>query len=242
MPGSALSLSKGAKIFLLTLPIFIRQCFLYFECILYAGCKIPHIYAVSLDPNSNVSLVESLEVKDPRLMQEVTRILKLTQGQEFSIDALDMLKDAIAFAKSEGLFIEPGSASVLSAAKLLSKNINLNNTVAILSGSGLNAMNMFATQRGATNKVVWGLSESSTTRFKILKSIATQQANYAPAILKVINNPPSLQAVYQHLANLEKEELIADQTPDKKRKSYVLTKKGRELLENLQNIIDLRNL
>ncbi len=207
--------------------------------------EIPHIYAVSLDPNSNVSLVESLEVKDPRLMHEVTRILKLTQGQEYSIDAPEMIIDAFEVAKSEGLFIEPGSASVLSAAKRLKidkNDINLDNTVAILSGSGLNAMNIFATQRGATKNVVWGLSESSTTRFKILKSIATQQANYAPAILKVIDDPPSLQAVYQHLANLEKEELIADQTPDKKRKSYVLTKKGRELLENLQNIIDLRNL
>jgi threonine synthase len=206
--------------------------------------KIPHIYAVSLDPNSNVSLVESLEIKDPRLMHEVTRILKLTQGQEYSIDALEMLKDAIAFAKSEGLFIAPGSASVLSAVKQLKddKNIDITNTVAILSGSGLNAMNIFATQLGRKKKVVWGLSETSTTRFKILNIIATQQANYAPAIANIFGKTPSLQAIYQNLALLEKDGLIVDQTPNKKRKSYILTKKGQDLLENLQNIIDLRNL
>ena len=204
--------------------------------------KIPHIYAVSLDPNSNVSLVESLEVKDPRLMHEVTRILKLTKGQEYIIDALDMLNDAVDFAKSEGLFIEPGSASVLSAAKQLKTNnesINLQKTVAILSGSGLNAMNIFATRLGGKKKVVWGLSESSTTRYQILKIIAAKQANYAPAILKVLEDPPSLQAVYQHLTKLEKDGLIVDQTPDKKRKSYILTKKGQDLFENLQNIIYL---
>ena len=207
--------------------------------------EIPRIYAVSLDPDSNVSLIESLERGEPRLKLEVSRILQLTKGQEFIIDALDMLKDAIAVAKSEGLFIEPGSASVLSAAKRLkeeNKDINLNNTVAILSGSGLNAMNIFAIQRGGTKKVVWGLSETSTTRYKILNFIATQQANYAPAIANIFGKTPSLQAVYQHLANLEKEGLIEDQTPHKKRKSYILSKKGQELLENLQNIIDLRNL
>jgi DNA-binding PadR family transcriptional regulator len=75
-----------------------------------------------------------------------------------------------------------------------------------------------------------------------LNIIATQQANYAPAIANIFGKTPSLQAIYQNLALLEKDGLIVDQTPNKKRKSYILTKKGQDLLENLQNIIDLRNL
>jgi threonine synthase len=207
--------------------------------------SLPRIFAISLENARDAHLAESLEgLQTPILLENVDRIIKDTGGKSIEIKAQQMIEDAMKLAKLEGIFIEPASASVISAAKhLFTENeLKKGDTIAILSGTGLNAMNVFASRLRGMDKVVWGISKRSTARFEILELIGTQKANYAPGILESLSNPNSIQSIYQHLANMEEEGLIFDEQPEKKRKNYKITVKGKKLLESMKDIIDLQSI
>ncbi len=204
--------------------------------------ELPRIYGVSLENARDAHLAESLVMKTPMLQDEVNRIIEITEGTLIEISAQQMIEDAMELAKMEGLFIEPASASVISAAKSLFSEGELakSKTLAILSGTGLNTMNVFASRLRGVKKVVWGISKTSTSRFEILNLIGEQKATYAPAIKDLLSQNQTIQSIYQHLSNLENEELIVDKFPEKKRKNYVLTAKGIQVLEAMREMLDLQ--
>jgi threonine synthase len=202
--------------------------------------KIPRIFSVSLEKTKIAHLAESLKIKKPFMLDEVQKLVKETEGDEIEIDARVMINEALALARQEGLFIEPSSASVLAAAKILAKDgkIDESKTVAILTGSGFNALNIYATQLRGKKKVVWGLSESSTTKFEILNLIAGRKATYGYSIWKSLGESQSIQSIYQHLNELEKRGLIAVSDVESKRKEFELTRKGFETIEKMRALID----
>jgi threonine synthase len=207
--------------------------------------SMPVFYAVSLDQATDVGRVESLEMGEVTLFQEIPRILKETNGKDIHINPNLMVDDSILLAKKEGLFIEPASGSVIAAARLLIQDsiIKLDETATILSGSGINALNLFASEMRETKKVVWGLSAKSTTKFEILGIIASNKADQAAAICSLLpkekdKKSPTVQSIYQHLAELEEKGLLIAKMVDKKQKRYILTKKGTEFFEKLKDIID----
>ncbi len=202
---------------------------------------IPKIFAVSLKKTHGSFLAESLKMENPFLIDEVNSILEKTKGEELQISASEMTKDALDLAKFEGLFIEPASASVISAAKkLIAENkIDPKKSVAILSGSGLNALNVFASQMRDIKKVVWGISESSTQRFEILNLIAENKANHGYAIWVALGKKKSLQSIYQHLNKLVDDGLINDTLPSQKKALYELTAQGKEMIGKMRDLIDL---
>jgi len=205
--------------------------------------KFPKIFAVSLKSTSSSHIAESLEMKAPPLLDHIKRILKKTEGRELQIDALDMIKDATEVAKKEGLFIEPASASVISAAKELAlKGIDLRTTVGILTGSGLNALNKFAFQMRNLKKTVWGLSETSTRRFEILNLIAeNKNTTHGYAIWVSLGNKKTIQSIYHHLDSLNQDGLIEFQEVGNTKKC-IITNKGQDLLNKMREIIDLREI
>ncbi|MHA1201102.1 MAG: pyridoxal-phosphate dependent enzyme [Candidatus Heimdallarchaeaceae archaeon] len=202
--------------------------------------EYPKIYAVSLEKTKVAHLAESLEITKVFLLEEVKKIIQKTNGNEIEIDAESMLDEALILAKNEGLFIEPASASVLVAAKNLIQegHIDSKSSVAILSGSGLSTLNVYAARLRGKKKVVWGLSESSTTKFEILNLIAGKKADYGYSIWISLGKNQSLQSIYQHLTELEEKGLIAPSEKEVKRKHFELTKKGLETLDNMRNLID----
>jgi len=201
---------------------------------------LPVFYAVALERTFVTHLAESLEVQGPKLLKKVTEILAETGGKEISIGANTMLDDAITLAQQEGHFIEPASASVIAAAKILvaNKAITPAATVAILTGSGVNALNVFAAQMRGTKKVVWGLSTSSTTKFEVLNLIAEGKALHGYAIWAALGKVHTLQSIYQHLTELEQRGIITSEPSEKKKKKYALTRKGFDTLEKMRNLID----
>ncbi len=208
--------------------------------------KIPRIFSVSLKRSKGSYLAESIKNVNPYLLREVSKIVKKTNGRELQIPATEMLMDAILLARQEGLFIEPASASVISGAKILKKEdgINLNSTIAILTGSGLNTLNIFASQIRDIKKVIWGVSGTSTQRIEILNLIAENKANHGYAIWISLGKKKTLQSVYKHLDNLKKSNLIVNQYANNKiegkNKAYfTITEKGLEILEKMRDIIDL---
>lgn len=202
--------------------------------------SIPAIYAVSLEKSKVSHLAESLNIKKPFLLNEVKEVLKNTKGHEIEIKADAMIDSAMLLAKEEGLFIEPASASVLVAAeKLISTGkIVSENSVAILSGSGFNALNVYASQMRGKKKVVWGLSESSTTKFEIINLIAEEKAIYGYSIWEALGKTQSLQSIYQHLTELENRGIITVFSRTAKRKQYAISSKGLETLEKMRDLID----
>lgn len=203
---------------------------------------LPKFFAVSLKKTHDSHLAESLEMKDPLLLKQIKRILKETNGKELQIDASKMMVDALEIAKKEGFFIEPASASVISAAKILiPSTIDAESTVAILTGSGLNALNSFAFQMREPKKIVWGLSETSTRRFEILNLIDSGKATHGYAIWVSLGKKKSIQSIYQHIETLNKDGLIGYNEVGKAKKCFI-TKKGLEILKNMREIIDLRDI
>ncbi len=168
------------------------------------------------------------------------KLVKETDGREIEIDAGVMIDEALTLAKQEGLFIEPSSASVLAAARILTddKDIKAAQTAAILTGSGFNALNIYAAQLRGKKKVVWGLSESSTTKFEILNLIAGKKATYGYSLWESLGKSQSLQSIYQHLNELTEKGLISEVESEKKRKEYELTRKGFETIEKMRDLID----
>jgi len=201
---------------------------------------IPAIYAVSLEKTKVSHLAESLNIKKPFLLKEVKEVLKNTKGQEIEIKADAMIDSAMLLAKKEGLFVEPASASVLVAAeKLISTGkVTSEDSVAILSGSGFNALNIYASQMRGKKKVVWGLSESSTTKFEIINLIAEEKAIYGYSIWEALGKTQSLQSIYQHLTELENRGIILVASRTAKRKQYTISSKGLETLEKMRDLID----
>ena len=203
--------------------------------------EFPRIFSISLQKTKAAYLAESLEVKQTVLHEEVKKIISFTKGREIEIDASIMIEEAMSLAKTEGMFIEPASGSVIAAARVLKTNdeIDASRTVVLLSGTGFNALNIFASQMRGQKKVVWGLAESSTTKFEILNLIAEKKANYGYAIREVLGKNQSIQSIYEHLQQLEERGIISVLEIKHKRKIYELTRKGYETLERMRNLIDL---
>jgi threonine synthase len=203
--------------------------------------KIPEIISVTVKPRSSTGLVESLDFSETLLAEEVPKILNQTHGQEISIDPDIMIEDALKLAKTEGLFIEPGSASVIAAAQQLVKDqqYRAEDTVAILSGSGMNALNIYAGHFRDLKKVVWGLSSTSTKKLEILNLIAENKATNGSGIWHAIGKKQSIQSVYQHLTELEEKGLIESENVDKRTKKYTITNKGKKMCETMKDLIDI---
>lgn len=204
--------------------------------------KIPRFFAVSLKKSSEAHLVESLDSTEPLLLEKIQQIINQTDGQEMDVTASKMTNEALTIAKKEGIFIEPASASVLAACRKLkeTQDINMDQSVAVLTGSGMNAMNIFATQLRQLKKVVWGLSSTSTKKFEILSKIAEDKAYHGYGIWTSLHKKGSIQSIYQHLANLEEEKLIINTSNDEKKAKFILTERGREVYLRMKELLDLK--
>ncbi len=202
--------------------------------------SIPTFYAVSIEETSDAYLAESLSLSHPIFEKKIETILRETNGKEIKIEGSRMMDEALKLAKNEGIFIEPASASVISAANILAEKDNkkIKNTVGILTGTGFNALNAFAYKMRKRKKVVWGLSKSSTTKFEILNLIMENKANHGYGLWGALGKKQSLQSIYQHLNELEEKKLILKIDTDDTKNIYKLTNKGFESLTYLRNLID----
>ncbi|MCF2141090.1 MAG: pyridoxal-phosphate dependent enzyme [Candidatus Lokiarchaeota archaeon] len=203
--------------------------------------RIPRIFAVALKKSADSQLVESLDINDPMLLSEVSRILQETGGKEIPISGQKMAEQAIELAKNEGIFIEPASASVIAGVRSMKENlgIELPRTLTLLTGSGINAMNLFASQMRDVKKVLWGVTATSTKKFEILRVIAERKAQHGYGIWVVLGKRNSIQSIYQHITQLEKENLIINTQPNKKRANFELTDKGKETFLRMRELIEV---
>ena len=201
--------------------------------------SIPKIYPVGLQNSEIHHVVESLEYRHPKLLKQVELIIKKTKSKEITINPVEMIDMALLLAKTNGLFIDPGSASVLSAANLLVEKdeIDIDSTCLLLTGSGFSSLNVFTSHLRETQKAVWGLSEGSTTKFEIMSLICENKANYGYAIWKALGKKQSLQSIYQHLNDIEEKGYIYFEEQGKKKK-IVASKRGTEWYNGMKELIN----
>jgi len=175
--------------------------------------QMPKIYSAALKRGYGSHFAESLEIQKPVLLRYISPIIKETDGKELYVEPMEIIEDALDFAKKEGIFLEPASSSVITAYQelILKNKITLALAFCILTGSGLNELNIYAAQIGDKKKIIWGLSSSSTTKFEILNLIAEKKAEYGYVIWSILGKNYSKQSIYQHLSELEKKGYISCQ-------------------------------
>lgn len=190
----------------------------------------------------------SLIVEQPLFAEPLQKILKSCDGTVVPISPEELVPAAIELATEEGLFVEPGSASVIAATKELvkEKQVDISRTVAVLTGEGLKSPNIYAGHSRTSSRKVWGLGATITTKFEILEIIKKQESAFGYSIWHDLGGKRKIsrQAVYQHLRELiEKNLLSISEIPTEKRHRrrtyYKLTPKGEKALESMKNVVEI---
>ncbi|MFX1255932.1 MAG: pyridoxal-phosphate dependent enzyme [Promethearchaeota archaeon] len=188
----------------------------------------------------------SLIVGQPFFAEPLRKILKSCDGVIVPISPEDLVPAAIELATEEGLFVEPGSASVIAATKKLVKEeqVDINRTVAVLTGEGLKSPNIYAEHSRTSSRKVWGLGATITTKFEILEIIKKQESAFGYSIWHDLGGERRMyrQAVYQHLRELVEKGLISisEISAEKRhRRYYKLTPKGIKALESMKNVVEI---
>ncbi|MBM3291702.1 pyridoxal-phosphate dependent enzyme, partial [Candidatus Bathyarchaeota archaeon] len=163
------------------------------------------------------------------------RAIKESGGYAVSVTDDDMHSTGREIAKFEGIFPEPASASTVACLKYLLNDKKIDRTdqiVCLITSSGLKTDDILQSLKKRSKTP--GLSSKLTTKEEILRNLSHGRT-YGYALWKKLEKEMTIGAVYQHLADLERNELIISIT-DGKRKYFELTEKGKRVLTALDEL------
>jgi threonine synthase len=185
------------------------------------------------------TIASGICIANPLYGVKALEALKDSRGIAVSVSDEDILRSQKNLSKLEGLFVEPAAASTIAALEKLSSQevFERDETVlCFISGSGLKTIDLIgAYERG------WGkFNIYTSTKVKIL-NVLNMRGMHGYEIWKNIGKIMKIQAVYQHLNELEKLGLIKSQIAGR-RKIYSLTSKGEGLLKAVEEIKTLLNI
>jgi len=180
--------------------------------------------------SESIKLITGIFVKNPKYIEEVVAAVKSTNGVGIAIPEEEIIEMEKKVAKYEGIFAEPSSAtSIAGIQHLVSDGVidKKDNVVAILTSSGLKTPYIIRalTQRKKTAVI----SKTLNTKIKILKFLE-YGPSYGYEIWKQLFPTLKIQAVYQHLTELEDRGLIRASTKDR-RKYFEITDKGKKVVK-----------
>jgi len=174
-------------------------------------------------------------VKRPLMGALALEALKASEGSAVTVSDLEMFDAERQLARSEGVFVEPSSASTIACLPRLVKNGDISgdeHVVCLLTGSGLKApgiLAMLARRRRARL-----LRPQAGMKVRILELLSSEPT-HGYGLWRSLGESITLQAVYQHLAALEKRGLIAGGA-EAGRKVYRLTGRGKRLVAALSEL------
>lgn len=179
-------------------------------------------------------------VKKPYYQDLALKAIQNTNGIAISIPEDLILSATEELASREGIFAEPASALTVAALKsLLEQNLieKDEKIVCLITGSGLKTPYMLKAL--STRAKTAGMGGILSTKLKILSQISlSKEKGIYGSKLKEMMGSISLPAVYQHLKELERKELIIRRKEGKK-VFYTITNKGKKILEALETLITL---
>ncbi|MCD6300832.1 MAG: pyridoxal-phosphate dependent enzyme, partial [Staphylothermus sp.] len=175
------------------------------------------IYSSSLGSITKCSEepLPGLAYKRPIIMDEVINILE-EYGETITVSKSDVLEAAKNLARKEGLFVEPSAAVALAGS--LKTNIE-DYTVILLTGHGLKGPSPYTEARRIKTNIFPG-----STKSIILNIIKHNPGLTGYEIWKMLGIKISVQAVYQHLHDLEKKGLIRSEAVDGLKRYYLANK------------------
>lgn len=179
------------------------------------------------------NIIKGLNVREPIFLNEILRLSTKVRIEGVLVDYSEAVSTILTLARNEGLFVEPAaSAAFVGYIKLVKEGIiDRDDTVIILlTGSGLKSIDVFeCAPRRKQLTILKGLD----TKALILKLLKIEGPLHGYAIWKKLGLKVTVQAIYQHLAELESKGFIKGIQEDNRRK-YKLTEKGYKLLEMIE--------
>lgn len=182
--------------------------------------------------SSNEKVIKGLDVREPLYGEVVSKIVKNTGGRALIAEYDETINALYELARKEGVFVEPAAATGIVAMKKIIRDGIVKGDesyVIVLTGSGLKAVDyIYEKMRRKT-------VPSLDTKTMILKIIDVKGSIHGYEVWKNLSRKITVQAVYQHLEDLERKGLVASKIVGRRRMFYV-TEKGKRLLEIISDL------
>ncbi|WEU40710.1 MAG: threonine synthase [Candidatus Odinarchaeum yellowstonii] len=161
--------------------------------------------------------------------------IKESAGLALSVSDKEITEAQRILALEEGVYAETASCAAIAAVKKLSESGFLSkddNITCIITGSGLKDQYLIAALSGFSKNI--NLTDKVGLKLRILRLISLGET-YGYSLWNSLSKSVSLQAVYQHLSELEERGLIISSERDN-RKYYSITARGIRVLNALEEL------
>jgi threonine synthase len=192
------------------------------------------------DDDISSSIALGVFVKSPIYKDLAIKCIKESEGTVVAIPESLILRSTNELMMNERIVAEPASALTLAAIyELINEDIfQINDKIiCIITGSGLKVPYILEALSSRTKTA--GMGTVLSTKLKILSqiSLSSSKGIYGKKIKEIIGNI-TLAAIYQHLKDLENNDLISRKR-EGKNVLYYITKRGKRVLEALDTLISL---
>ncbi|MBK5112567.1 MAG: pyridoxal-phosphate dependent enzyme [Candidatus Heimdallarchaeota archaeon] len=198
------------------------------------------IQEISKKNISKNKLADAIMVRNPIFGEKAVQSIKESNGIAISVSEKEIIAASKLLGKKEGIFAELSSATVIAAVdnllkeKILPQNATM---LAIITASGMKTSGAFQKSTSQDKKVE--SLRSMGTKIEILEKINSKDSNFGYGIWKSLGQMISLQAVYQHLRELQIRELIIEIESNDRQKRYSITSKGKQLIKKMNELEEL---
>jgi len=199
-----------------------------------AGNSIQKITTKNISKNK---VADAIMVRDQIFGEKAVQSIKESNGLSISVSEKEIVAASKLLGKKEGIFAELSSATVIAAVdNLLKEKILPQNSsvLAIITASGMKTSRAF--QKSTTQDKKIETFRSMGTKIEILKIIDTTDSNFGYGIWKSLGQTISLQAVYQHLKELQSREMISEFDSKDRQKRYSVSTKGKQLIKKMNEL------
>jgi threonine synthase len=204
------------------------------------------------------SVAASIAMGDPVNGEAALAALRESKGLAYAVEDREMVEAVNLLGAREGVFAEPASAATICAAGSMADDgvADPSDTiVCVVTGSGLKVPDGIARTLKPRLSTTWdlvamdqkALGTLGGTKIRILEILETQ-ASYGYSIWRQLDvrfgETISLQAIYQHLEELRKMDLVRSEEGEsqvsrgRRRKYFALSPRGRRILTSLDSIRD----
>jgi len=190
----------------------------------------------SLEERNISTQALAILVRNPANSFLALKAIRNSNGVAVAVSDNDIMLAEKLLAKTEGLFAEPASASTIAAlSNLLNEGLidRSDRVVCLITASGLKAPYVLEAIIRRGKKI--SFRKNVSVKLQILK-LLDMGVSYGYELWKALGKGISIQAVYQHLNELEERELVKSDWKER-RKYYQLTEKGKQVLDLLETLI-----
>ncbi len=185
--------------------------------------------------SSGSTIALAILVLEPLNGELALSAIRESGGVALSVSDKDIAEAQRILALEEGVYAETASCATIAAVKKLSESGFLSkeeNITCVITGSGLKDQYLLAALSGFSKNI--NLADKVGLKLRILRLISLGET-YGYSLWNSLSKSVSLQAVYQHLNELEERGLIFSTERDN-RKYYSITARGVKVLSALEEL------